>query len=119
MSQRSSLTYVTRHHKVMLALQVALLGEITANMRAVAAIYDDTTLRFQIFFDGRATGDEHESVSSIESGLLALFPAEHEILGQWVQLEFPHPLPKDVHFAYRRKEEALEDEEPTAELLLD
>ena len=101
----------------MLALQVALLGEITHPMRAVAVIYDDTSLRFQIFFDGEPTGGEHESVSSIETGLLALFPPEHEILGQWVHLGFPLPLPKDVHFAYRRKEEPLEEEEPTAELL--
>jgi hypothetical protein len=117
MNQRSSLTYVTRHHKVMLAMQVAMLGEITTNMRAVAVIYDDTSLRFQIFFDGAPTSSEHESVSSIETGLLALFPHEHEILGQWVQLEFPLPLPKDVHFAYQRKEPPFEEEEPTAELL--
>lgn len=103
----------------MLALQVALLGEITGNMRGVAVIYDDTTLRFQIFFDGAPTGGEHDSVSSIETGLLALFPPDHEILGQWVHLGFPLPLPKDVHFAYRRKEDQLEEEEPTAELLAD
>jgi hypothetical protein len=93
-----------RKQSVLVALQQALLGEVSERLRAVTVSYDETSLHFEAIFDGKVGDDDRESMSYVETELIALFPSAHVITHAVQQSDFPAPIPKDKAWAFYRKE---------------
>ena len=93
-----------RHREVLVAVQQALLGEVTPNMRAVGLSYGDQSIKVRIYLDGETTEGDEESASLVETELMAAFPEEHQVRVDLVHLAAPAPIPKTEVWAYHRKE---------------
>lgn len=89
---------------VLISLQQALLGEITANLRAVTVTYSETSIHFEAYFDGEITDGDRESMSLVETEVMAEFPSAHTITHEVVRLDAPALIPKDRTWVYFRKE---------------
>jgi hypothetical protein len=93
--------------RVLLALQVALFGEVRPSLRGVAAAWDRSSIRVRMLYDGPFGEDEVESASMVETELVASFHPEHEVEVVAQRLDYPAPL-NDVGdvdaWVYRRWE---------------
>jgi hypothetical protein len=92
---------------VLVALQQALLGEVSAQLRAVTVRYDDTSIHFESFYDGEVSDDDRESMSCVETELIAYFPEDHRITCEIHRLDYPALIPKDRVWVYYRKEDSI------------
>jgi hypothetical protein len=97
-----------RRCRVLLAVQQALLGEVTANLRAVTVEHGDTWLRLQAFFDREPDEGDVEAMSLVETQLLAHFPESHDVTVEIATLREPALIPKDRTWAYHRREPLVE-----------
>jgi len=93
-----------RRTEVLLSLQRALLGEVTANLRAVTVRYDDNSIHFEAYFDGAPNDEEREGMSLVETEVMADFPSTHEVTHEVIRLDAPAPIPKNRTWVYFRKE---------------
>jgi len=96
-----------RKNAVLVALQQALLGEISDKLRAVTVSYDEESIHFVCYFDGEIQEDDWESMSCVETELLAQFPDTHQITRELVRCDCPVPIPKDRIFVFWRKEPGM------------
>ena len=96
---------LNRRRAVMLAVQTALLGEVTPNLRAVTVSWHSSSVRARLLYDGHVEGSETECASDIEAELMAVFPEENvSVFAE--QLDYPKDL-NERHlqaWAYMRKE---------------
>lgn len=93
-----------RHCAVLLAVQLALLGEVTPNLRAVTVEYTATSIQVDALFDRAPSEDELEGMACAETEVLALFPEHHTVLWTVKNLPAANPVPKGKPLAYLRKE---------------
>ncbi|MBZ4396329.1 hypothetical protein VZQ01_24685 [Myxococcus faecalis] len=93
-----------RSSLVHLSLQRALLGAIPSRLRAVTVRFDDTRLHFEAFFDGAIRDEDRETMSEVETELIADFPDDHEISHELIRLDPPALIPKDRAWVYYRQE---------------
>ena len=93
-----------RSNAVLLSMQRALLGAIPPRLRAVTVRFDDTRLHFDAFFEGAIRDEDHETMSEVETELIAGFPDEHQISHELIRLDPPALIPKDRAWVYFRKE---------------
>ncbi|SFU58588.1 hypothetical protein [Nitrosospira multiformis] len=93
-----------RKHQVLVAVQQALLGEISARLRAVTVAYDDTSIHLTCYYDGEITDADREAMSCVETELMAVFPETHTITYNVQRKDYPDPIPKEVTWAFFRKE---------------
>lgn len=91
-----------------MAVQLALLGEVTRNLRAVTVEFDDRSLRLEAFFDVAPDEDDEEAMSLVETELIAAFPAEHAISVSLITRPAPQMIPQGGAWAYHRREELSE-----------
>lgn len=89
---------------VLLALQQALLGEVSERLRAVTVSYDDTSVHFDCIYDGDIRDEDRESMSCVETELMALFPQAHRITHKVTRSDYPNLIPKNRIWVYHRKE---------------
>lgn len=68
-----------RKHNVLIAIQQALLGEISPKLRAITLSYGDETIHFDCYYDGEIFADDREAMSCVETELIAIFPETHSI----------------------------------------
>lgn len=94
-----------RRTAVLLTVQVALLGEISANVRAVFCEWDDVIIQLRWVFDGAIADDDRNSMSCVDTEIYAGFPGD-KIESEGVRVDFPAPLAPFFlkHTVYRRKE---------------
>ncbi|OUM02636.1 hypothetical protein A8M77_10245 [Variovorax sp. JS1663] len=59
---------------MLLTLQVALLGMVTANMRSVVVSWTDKIVRIRVVFDDRVLAEDAELASEIESEVISHLP---------------------------------------------
>lgn len=93
-----------RKQLVMFALQQALLGEVSSSLRAITVAFDETSIDFVAFYDGYISEGDKESMSCVETELLAFFPETHSIKYELIRLDYPAPIPKDRLWVFYRKE---------------
>ena len=93
-----------RRNTVLVALQQALLGEVSSRLRAITVSWSSDSIHFDCFYDGPITGEDEESMSSVETEVLAMFPSLHRITHCIVRCDFPGSIPKDRAWAFCRKE---------------
>ena len=88
-----------------MALQQALLGEVSNRLRAVTVSFNENSIHFEAIFDGTIVDDDLESMSCVETELMALFPSSHAVTHTVRRSDYPEPIPKDRVWAFYRKEE--------------
>ena len=64
--------------RVLMTLQVALLGRVTANMQSVLVSWSDKDVRVRVVFDRAITSEDIELVSEIETEVISHLP-EHAV----------------------------------------
>lgn len=87
--------------RVLLTMQVALLGMVTPSMRAVSVSWSESAVRFRVFFDRQV---DAEITSEIETEVMSHLPSQvvrgiAEITGGQARA----PEPGEV-FVFRRAE---------------
>jgi hypothetical protein len=100
-----------RRRDVLLAVQRALVGEISPGMRAVAVEIGPAQVWLYVFHDGEADEDEIDDfdaavVAQLESDAPELATSdgvEPEIGFSYVRVDEPAPLPVHGHLVYARK----------------
>lgn len=65
--------------RVLLTLQVALLGMVTSNMRSVLVSWTETEVHIRLVFEGAVSPDDIELASEIESEVISHLPS-HAVL---------------------------------------
>lgn len=93
-----------RRHQVLVAVQQALLGEVSAQLRAVIVSYDDSSIHLDCYFDGDISDADREAMSCVETELIAGFPEAHSVTHSVNRADYPNPIPKEGIWAFFRKE---------------
>lgn len=94
-----------RRHQVLVEVQQALLGEISAQVRAVIVSYGDTSIHLDFYYDGAITEEDRESASCVETELIAVFPESHIVTSSTHRRDYPEPIPKEMTWVFSRKED--------------
>ena len=94
-----------RKCEVLVAVQQALLGEVSARLRAVTVSYDDKSIHFDCYYDGDITDEDREAMSCVETELMAVFPETHSVTHSVQRKDYPNPIPKETTWAFFRKED--------------
>jgi hypothetical protein len=95
-----------RKCEVLVGIQNALLGEVSAGLRAVVVTFDAQSIHFDAYYDGEPSEDDVESMSCVETELIAMSPEDHVITQRVTRLDHPEPIPKVGHWVFFRKEAA-------------
>jgi hypothetical protein len=93
-----------RRNDVLLAMQQALLGEVTPNLRAVTVAYDESDIHFCCFYDGVASETDRENMSCVETELIAHFPESHTVSHEVRELDRFQPISGPGIWVFARKE---------------
>ncbi len=89
---------------VLLAIQDALLGAIAANLRAITARWDQSSIHFDAYFDGEVTDEDRETMAIVDTEVLAGFPETHTVTHTVHRVDFPAQIPKSGKFVFLRWE---------------
>jgi len=87
---------------VFLSIQRALLGEVSSALRGVSVDWDHQTINIRSYFDSEISEDDRESMSSVQTEVLADFPS-HGVNMEIIRLDVPAELPQGM-FIYVRRE---------------
>jgi hypothetical protein len=90
--------------KARLSIQRALLGEVFPDLRAVVFSMSDLTLDIRFYSDGPISPDDEESVSCVESEILADYEEEYTITARCIRLDSPSPINDGGVWVYKRRE---------------
>jgi hypothetical protein len=90
--------------KARLSLQRALLGEVPPALRAVVFSMKELTIASRFYFDGPISQEDDESVSCVETEVLADYDQEYTIAVRCIRLDFPLPIYDDGVWVYHRRE---------------
>jgi hypothetical protein len=93
-----------RRSSVLLAIHAALLGEISPALRAVSVSWTDTSIHFDCYFDGEVGDEDRDSMSCVETELIAMHPETHVITHEIHRMDYPAPLPQTAERVFRRRE---------------
>lgn len=87
-----------------LSLQRALLGEIPPQLRGVEVRLGNAQADLLFYFDGPISEANLETISEIESEVLADMPSDYKIESRPVITAGPAALPDTGFWVYRRKD---------------
>lgn len=88
---------------VLLTMQVALLGMVTANMRSVLVSWTETSLNVHIVFDDSMSPADSELASEIESEVISHLPSHAVICRTESRLPLEKVIPStDEVFVFQR-----------------
>ena len=94
-----------RKHQVLVAVQQALLGEVSERLRVVAVSYDDTSIHLDCYYDGEIGYADREAMSCVETEVMALFPDTHSVTHSVHRKDYPDSIAKGKIWAFCRKED--------------
>ncbi len=91
---------------LLLSIQRALLGAVSANLRAVSGEWTDTRIKLRFLYDGEVGAGDVDSAQVVGSEVIADFPSPWTIEEEILRLDFPaDPRPHSLAlWAYLRKE---------------
>ena len=87
-----------------LSIQRALLGEISARLRAVVFSIAGRELDIRFYFDGPISEEDIESASCVETEIIADYEAEDIITVRCIRLDTPQIIVDDGVWVYHRRE---------------
>jgi hypothetical protein len=88
----------------MLAIQRSLLGEVSASLRAVTLRVLGDHIHFDAYYDGPIDEDDSESMSCVETELIASLPESIRVTHAVHRIDISSSLPKADIFVYLRRE---------------
>ncbi len=91
MFTQKTMTSIELRNKILLSLQVALLGEITPNIRGITCGWSSSLITIHWYFQGEISEDDRESMECVATEVLANFP-EHKINIESKRLDLPELL---------------------------
>jgi hypothetical protein len=88
-----------------LAFRLALLGEVTANIRGITCSWDERKVIVKFIFDGFFSEEEQENMDCVATEVIADLP-DHDMDVEFLRIDFPEPLEnhKLAEWVYLRKE---------------
>ena len=95
-----------REREVLVGAQIALLGAVSSNRRAVEVAFGPESSHFDAYYDGKPSDADVESMSCVDTELMAMFPGNHEVTHRVMHVDFPERLPKTRRSVFLRKETA-------------
>ena len=87
-----------------LSIQRALLGEISPFLRAVVFSYISKEIEVRFYFDGVIKEEDLESVSYIETQVIADYDVVYTVSAICKRLDFPDPIIDQGIWVYYRRE---------------
>lgn len=90
--------------KTRLSLQRALLGEVSPNLRAVVFSMTGLVIDARFYFDGPISQEDEETVSCVETEVLADYEPGYTVTAHCIRLDFPAPINDDGVWVYLRQE---------------
>lgn len=90
-----------------LSIQRALLGEVSAKLRAVVFSITDRNLDVRFYFDGAIGESETEAASRVETEILADYKLEDTVVVRCISLGAPEPIMDDGVWVYLRSEYSM------------
>ncbi len=93
------------YRSVMLSLNRALWGEVSASLHAVQFIFDEIKIEIFYYFKDVAAHEDVDSAQNIGSSVAADFP-QHKVLDHCISLGLNESVPKNqgYHLAFLRKD---------------
>jgi len=98
-----------RRVEILVYTQVALLGEVTPQMRSVDVHWDAKSLLVVFYVDGEPTMATIDSADCVDAELLGRFYADTEVSVEICRIDMPQPIDHskekaDFAVVYARKE---------------
>ena len=93
-----------RELEVLVAMQQALLGEVSNKLRAVYVSWTDSSVHFDCYFDGEIDEIDVESMWIVDTEILAAFPEAHQITHAVHRWDYPKPIPVGRMCVFSRRE---------------
>lgn len=90
-----------------LSIQRALLGEVSVLLRAVVFSIKDKNIDIRFYLDGLLNEKDKESVSCVETEIIADYEEDYAIAVSCIRLDFPQPINDDGIWVYQRRESDL------------
>jgi hypothetical protein len=90
--------------KAKLSLQRALLGEVFPALRAVVFSMSYLILDIRFYSDGAISPEDEESVSYVESEVLADYEEDYTITARCLRLDSPSPIDDGGVWVFKRRE---------------
>lgn len=87
------------------AVHRALLGEVSSALRGVTVGVSDRVLTMRLYYDGPISRSDQESVSEIETSLLADLHPRYEVKVTAARVDVPAPIECLDSWAFRRRED--------------
>jgi hypothetical protein len=87
-----------------LSIQRALLGEVSAQLRAVVFSIVNRNLNVRFYFDGMISKVDEESASCVETEILADYEPDELVTVCCIRLDAPEPIMDDGVWVYWRRE---------------
>jgi hypothetical protein len=90
--------------RILLSVQRALLGEVFPALRAVSVAFTETSLDLRFYVDGPADELDRESISIVETEVLADFDLGFRVHATVIELRQPALVPNDGERVFMRRE---------------
>jgi hypothetical protein len=87
-----------------LSLQRALLGCVSANLRAVVFTLEGHSLNIRFYIDGEISEDDSELSSFVEAEVIADYCSECEVTAECLRIDYPAPIDDCGVWVFRRQE---------------
>lgn len=87
-----------------LSIQRALLGEVSAQLRAVVFSINGRDIDIRFYFDSLISEADFESASCVETEILADYEADYAVSVRCIRLDSPCPIYDDGVWVYQRRE---------------
>lgn len=87
-----------------LSLQRALLGCVSANMRAVVFTLKGHCLNVRFYIGGEISGGDSELSSFIEAEVVADYCSECEVTAECLRVDYPAPIEDSGVWVFQRQE---------------
>ena len=85
--------------RVLLTLQVALLGEITEKIRGVACSWNDRSIKILVVHTSTFNCEDKDEFDSVEAEMMSSFP-DHEVSTKFLTSDFPEKFDLTVEMAW-------------------
>lgn len=89
---------------IRLSLQRALLTQISPQLRGVAFSVENQCVCIHFYFDGPISEDDTESVSCVETEVIADYYPELSVSAKSIRLDMPNPMLDGGTWVYLRRE---------------
>jgi hypothetical protein len=87
-----------------LSAQRALLGEVSPALRAVVLSVEQAAVEVRCYFDGAVGSDDEESMSYVETEMLADCGPGETVTARCIRLDAPMPISDGGVWVYSRRE---------------